>query len=206
MSGGGAVAEPYNDNGNYSPTEDDYAEFFNWLKEHDLLNIERSEIHYDNEYFNPKYNIMNNYTRLASWHVVPTLENTSLRVFFMVFKPLNSNYSIDYDGIEYCRKYLSKCDTVIITREINSAKIHFNAIVSSPQDLTEHHEKRTGKFMIYCQEIKPERVRRVHEYIVKESRYRYFISAIAKKRPVDIYVRHKKIRYFNCLSVPIQFH
>lgn len=132
-----------------------------------------------------------NYSRLGSWNVIQDIVNSKLNCYFLVFKPLNSNYNPNYDGLDFCRKKIgNNYSYLIMTREIKASKIHYNALVVTDITLDHLHERLTSKYMIWCEEVTNDHmnIARVHQYIIKESQERLFY---AKKPPLDIYVAER---------------
>lgn len=137
-----------------------------------------------------RFNLLNNYKRLPSWSLVKADPQTS--IYFMVFKPMNEHYDPHFNGMDAMRKYIGKVDHLIITREINSAKVHYNAMIWTDRDMTIKHEKHTKRYYVYCVCISGADRFKVHDYIVKESHTRYFNHGqppLWKYNPVDIYVK-----------------
>lgn len=135
----------------------------------------------------PKQNIMSNYPRLPSWPVVKRSYEKPLCLYYAVFKPFNKNYDPEFDGIDHIRKKVNrftKTENMIITREINEAKIHYNVMfwTLNPECESFFHEKKTNRYYIHCQKAPLSDKYKIHEYIVKESMTRFF-----KKK--DIYIR-----------------
>lgn len=152
----------------------------------------------------PRYNMICNYPSLASWPIIRrSHENMSL--FFMVFKPKNKRYDPLFDGMDLVRKRIgSDFQDLIITREIDSKKIHYNAMVFTKKDLSAQHEKQTSRFFIYCKKVPYADKYKVHQYIVKESMTRYFYSRNLSPMINDIYVASKygkeHKRFYNDLT------
>lgn len=128
-----------------------------------------------------------NYDDLISWPIVRrSYEDTTLH--YLVFKPFNSNYDPGFNGIEHIRKYLSGRKiypaAMIITREITSAKVHYNLMMWVCEDHDFYLEgKQTSRYRISHQIVTTQKDKyNVHEYIIKESKHRYFETNI------DIYV------------------
>lgn len=167
----------------------------------------------------PTYNLCYNYASLASWPLITSShEPDRYQMYFLVFKPFDSNKdtriqkrnAMDHvrKKIESVLKYdiLSQDYDLIITREINARRTHFNALVFCKTDLEmELHENKTSRYMIYAQNIKYEDKYKVHDYMVKESRSRYFFSKCPGKI-LDIFCARKYndkyTRYYNNLGVP----
>lgn len=105
------------------------------------------------------------------------------RWYFIVFKPLNLQYSSSFSwyktkGLDKCRKMLNGPSAYLFTREINSTKVHINALVCTTDDLSHKHDTvYCSKYKIYCKLLSNYGDRcRVMKYIVKESRDRSFIQ------------------------------
>lgn len=165
----------------YEPTEQDYADLNDYI--HGCM--------------------FHNYSLLASWQLLPLVidlvqfENT----YWVTFKPFSSNYSPTFDGMDHVRKTFGKeYDCLIITREIMATKTHYHALVVSCSDLMKKNDTKTSRYYITVARVNPTRhdVRRVHHYMIKESKSRRFVS---KGKPLDIYVASRFLgevkRYYN---------
>lgn len=108
--------------------------------------------------------------------------------YYLVFKPFNDSY--DAGRYKNCLSILndllkSKCTLTIATRELLSAKAHVNALVVSPMDLTEMHEKTVSKrglrYRVYAEQVYTTEHRfNVFKYMFKEN----------ETRPFDLYKDH----------------
>lgn len=153
----------------------------------------------------PRYSLFSNYSRLASWHLV-TRSHEDMNLFFMVFKPFSSNKDTTNqkrNAMDHVRKKImedNQVQDVIITREVLAKRVHFNAMVFTKSDLSTLHDTKTSRYMIYCKRVPYVDKYKVHEYVVKESRVRYFYSE-CKSRILDIYCASrydgKYTRYYN---------
>lgn len=190
----------------YTPTDSDLEDLESWKRE---IGINYPDNDSDEVFKVPSYNMMNNYLRLASWNVVHDYPLQDMKHYFVVFKPFNKKYNSNYDGMDHVRKALGDCKAMIITREIRSAKVHYNALIATTQNFIEKHEKNTSRYMMYVKSLDHKNFldtvhacNSVHEYIIKESKLRYFIAQHKKgyKVPLDIYVRMNNIRWYNDLS------
>lgn len=97
------------------------------------------------------------------------------KYYYIVFKPFNKHYSDEYDGMEHIRKYIQKrCKQYVITREITSAKIHYNVLAVSKYDLRQLNGNHTKRYMIYSSIVSStiEDRYRVIDYITKEFKQR----------------------------------
>jgi len=175
----------------YTPTDSDYAEFELWKKEIGCSVIA------EKEFLIPKYNMMNNYPRLASWQVIGNYLNCVGNIFYLVFKPKNAKYDPKKNLLDHVRKKCGKYGAIIITREVEATKIHYNVLVRTTEDLKRLHDSQDSRFYIWCKEVpnKNKDLSKVHEYIIKESKLRYFYDN------KDIYAFFKTRRY-NGMLVP----
>lgn len=160
---------------NYEPTAEDFAELDAWREEYGL----NDNLGSDNPYFIPRYNMMNNYPRLATWPVLgQMMVQTVGDPYYIVCAPKNKKYNSNKCLMDHIRKRFSKNATeMIITREIRSTKCHYNVLVRSIQELDVlHHEKQDSRFFYYVQAVPDtfKDLRTVHQYMIKESMYRYF--------------------------------
>lgn len=134
--------------------------------------------------------MLNNHSRLPSWDVVRRSYEKPTRLFYLVFKPFNKNYKRSFCAIDHVRKKLGTGhQAVVITREINSTKVHYNAMVFTNSDMNYLHDQQTNKFKIHCQEAPLADKYKVHEYLIKEAHVRYFYS---RKKPwsnQDMYIK-----------------
>lgn len=111
-------------------------------------------------------------------HIIQRSYERPLKWYFLTFKPFNSTYEKNIEfysigGFDHCRKKVGKVRTLIMTREINAAKIHINMICVSDRPLSDLlHEKKTNRYFIYCQECTDRQD--TFKYIIKESKQRYF--------------------------------
>lgn len=153
----------------------------------------------------PRFNLCYNYNHLASWSIV-TRSHEETKAFFMIFKPFLSNRDTPKqkrNAMDHVRKKImdEEVDDVIITREILATRIHFNALVFCKKDLSHLNDKKTSRYFITCKQVPYADKYKVHDYIVKESRVRFFYSN-ATFNINDIYVasRNEKgqvCRYYN---------
>lgn len=178
----------------YIPTPEDYAQLDAWRAEVGCSQHPEKE---DTYTIIPKYNIMNNYPRLPSWSVIGNYVNCVGNIYYLVFKPKNKKYDPKKNLMDHVRKKCGKHSAIIITREIEAAKVHYNVLVRTTEDLSKLHDTQDSRFYIYCKEVphKAADLNKVHEYIVKESKTRYFTDN------KDIYVFFKK-RYKINKSIP----
>ena len=117
-----------------------------------MAHIERTEALAGVELYNMDTYNKPNYTTLISWPIVNRSYETQT-LHYMVFKPFNSNYDPDFNGIEHIRKYLSgrkiNPEAMIITREIMSAKVHYNVMIWVCEDHDFYLEgKQTSRYRI----------------------------------------------------------
>lgn len=105
------------------------------------------------------------------------------KAYFLTFKPFNGTYETDpnYYQVRALDAVVCKlkphCSLIIATREmLDCAKTHINIFCQSNIDLvSKYHEKTShNKFKIYCKEVEDKY--KVIDYILKESKRRYFIK------------------------------
>lgn len=96
------------------------------------------------------------------------LTEDTYKWYLIVFKPLNSNYNEAFNALDYIRKEFTKfAVSYLITKETKASKVHWNLLICSKEDLNiMYHNKRTKRFMIYC-EITHDQYR-CFAYITKE--------------------------------------
>jgi len=102
--------------------------------------------------------------------------------------------------IDHVRKKIGKYNQIIITREIMATKVHYNVLVSTDKDLSLLNDKQDSRFYIYSKVVKNEDVNRVHQYIIKESKKRYFKCI---QKPLDIFVQYKDFetsKFIRCFN------
>lgn len=139
----------------------------------------------------PYYGIKNAISIVKRSHEKP------IKTFYLVFKPFNKLYDKSFNAIDHVRKRIGlnhKYESLIITREINATKVHYNVLVFTKDDMMDLHDRQTNKYKIYCQEVNAdalrytasgidvsgkhtyrEQVEAVYDYIFKESHVRKFI-------------------------------
>lgn len=103
------------------------------------------------------------------------------KAYLLVFKPFKINYDGTYNSFPHCIKKISKVPPKVLvgTREIKAAKVHYNFIVQSKDDLLLLHEKHTNHFRIHVQTLASKRdIETALKYILKESKERYFLDGI----------------------------
>lgn len=135
--------------------------------------------------------LMSNYLRLPSWYLIRRSYEAPTRLYFLVFKPFNKNYNAKKDLMDHVRKKIgSGHKAVVITREINATKVHYNAMIltNKPDLVTTLHNKQTNIYKITCKECPLADKYRVHDYITKESRTRYFYDTKTTWHNKDIYI------------------
>lgn len=87
-----------------------------------------------------------NITWTSKWNsYVDRTYELPYRWFYVCFKPFNKAYGKDpnwfaYKGLDKCRKFFKKPEVLLMTREIDAAKIHINALVCTKEDLTRHDQ------------------------------------------------------------------
>lgn len=134
-------------------------------------------------------NMMNNFTKLPSWPIVERSYEQPVLLTFLTFKPFNSTYKRSFDAMDHVRKKIgSGHEAIIITREINATKVHYNAMVFSTKDLTCLHDKQTNYFKIFSKEVPMADKYKVHRYITKEATVRFFYTKHHCYANQDIYV------------------
>lgn len=103
--------------------------------------------------------------------------------YLLVFSPMDAPYDIskqwfDQRGLDTIYKKFDKFDKYIVTKEIDSKKVHFNVLVNSLKDYSLWNGKKYNhKFHCHAQRVIWHR-QKVLEYIIKE----------AKRRPYHLYV------------------
>lgn len=134
--------------------------------------------------------LMNNYLRLSSWPIIKRSYESPLNLFMLAFKPFNKLYNPNTDFMDHVRKKIGSHKAVIITREINATKVHYHAIVITDKALDEKlHDKQTNTFKISCIKCPMKDKYRIHDYIVYESRKRYFYNKRGNWHKQDIYTK-----------------
>lgn len=96
--------------------------------------------------------------------------------YLLVFKPFNDSYErclnwYLFKGIDQCRKKLGRCESYLMTREIDSTKVHVNAVACTSFDLTLYHNKNyCNKYKMHVQQLlSPFDREKAVDYIIKES-------------------------------------
>jgi len=136
----------------------------------------------DEDYIRPVHRLFENYRHVQSTvkHLVERSYEKPFKWYYLTFKPFNKNYEKDLDfynrkGFDHVRKKIGKVSASIMTREITAKKIHINVLCCTDRPIDMLHQMKTNKYFIYCQECPgPEDRRLVLEYILKESKSRYF--------------------------------
>jgi len=136
----------------------------------------------DEDYIRPVHRLFGNYRHVQAEvnHLVQRSYEKPFKWYYLTFAPFNKNYEKDIkfylnDGFRHATKKIGKVECFIITREINAKKVHLNVLCCSDQSLEKLHQMKTNKYSIHCQELPGPRDRRlVLEYILKESKSRYF--------------------------------
>lgn len=160
----------------------------------------------------PRYNMMHNYSRLASWRMLHHFFETQDRFvnYFVVFKPFKKTDDKNFDGLKHIRAYLKNkgivAEAIIITREVMAKRVHYNMLISTMYGMCQLHDKQTSKYRMHVQmilsKIKP--VLAIHDYIVKESKIRYFHTkswdGTSYTDNVDLYCRVGNTIYHNSLA------
>lgn len=118
-------------------------------------------------YERPDFNYNDSYAHFSRW-------------WFLTFKPYNDSYQKDTTwyqkkGLDYVRKLLPK-GRYLITREIDSEKVHINVLISTDKDLKDWHDKAGRKYKIWCKPLDDQCHDRVtiYDYITKEALTRPF--------------------------------
>lgn len=136
----------------------------------------------DEDYIRPVHRLFGNYRHVQAVvnHLVERSYEKPFKWFYLVCTPFNKNYEKDLDfynrkGFDYVRnKIVKKAEAMIMTREIVSKKIHINVLCCTDKPL-DQIKLKTNKYHVYCQECPaPQDRRLVLEYILKESKSRYF--------------------------------
>lgn len=160
----------------------------------------------------PRYNMMHNYSRLASWRMLHNFFETEdrFRNYFVVFKPFKKTDDKQLDGLKHIRAYLKNKDirpeAIIITREVMAKRVHYNMLIHTTYKMDLLHNKQTSKYRMYVNEVqtKIKPVLACHEYIVKESKVRYFHTkswdGTSYTDNVDLYCRVGNTIYHNSLA------
>lgn len=105
-----------------------------------------------------------------------------LNWYFLCFKPYDINYEKNINwyrtkGFDFARKKIGPVDSFIMTREIMAKKVHLNMMCVSDKPLDKlFHDKNTNYYRIYC--VPCYNRHRCLDYILKESRLRYFHKRI----------------------------
>jgi len=136
----------------------------------------------DEDYIRPVHRLFENYRHVQAEvkHLVERSYEKPFKWYYLTFKPFNKNYEKDLDfynrkGFDHVRKKIGKVSASIMTREITAKKIHINVLCCTDRPIDMLHQMKTNKYFIYCQECPgPQDRRLVLEYILKESKSRYF--------------------------------
>ena len=102
--------------------------------------------------------------------------------YYLVFKPFNKTYDESFNAIDYIRKYLTKkvgsdIINMLITREINESKVHYNVILKTINPISLHNVNTT-KYKIHQQLCVEEstHVSNLLAYVLKEAKTRRMIK------------------------------
>ena len=173
------------------PTEQDYEDLESWKNDIGLYDVSQMIEEYERHEFKiPLKSLFTNYYRLASWEILPCIRDSERKIYYLVFSPKNKRYNPNRDFTDHIRKKMGKYNQLIITREIYATKIHYNVLVTSDDDKSRMHDTQDSTFYIVSKVVRNEDVNRVHQYIIKESKKRYFKDT---QKPVDIYVHYRNI-------------
>lgn len=128
----------------------------------------------------PKYCLFHNFQTLLKQCRVLTDRTYELpyRWYFITFAPFNKNYERDIEwyktkGFDHCRKKVGKMEQYIMTRETNASKVHINIVCVVDREL---RLTNTNRYSVYCEPCIDRR--KAVEYILKESKKRYFENYI----------------------------
>lgn len=100
--------------------------------------------------------------------------------YYLVFKPFNKSYNKDFNGLDHIRKFIARNTQIfrmLITREIEEKKVHYNVIIKTINPIALHNVN-TNKYKIH-QQLIPESADHISNtlsYILKESRRRRMIK------------------------------
>jgi len=131
-----------------------------------------------------------NFDTLPSWPIIDRTHEEPMRLYFLTFKPFDSNYDPQFNGMDHVRNKLgTEYETKIISREILAKKIHYNAMVFTTKDLSHLHETHTRRYFIYCEEKPMCSKRDIHYYIMKEAKERYFWTGL----DIGVYDKPRKM-------------
>lgn len=132
----------------------------------------------------PKKPLFAKWPRLAC-DVVPQRTYEQGQWYYLVFKPTDKGYDLEYNALDYIRKFISKQNKVncyVITRERISAKVHWNVLINCEKDLTMYADHPTQRFYIHVDYLAGLGDRtRVYNYITKE----YYVNHIEWNRYYD---------------------
>jgi hypothetical protein len=156
----------------------------------DPLNIDvpkvivEAPIYREPHYNIPKHCLFHNHDIVKSnvSHIIERSYELPEKWYFITFKPFNKNYEKNIElyttkCLDHCRKKLGKVSAYIMTREIKATKIHVNILCVTDRPLVKLlHGKKTYRYYIYCQEASSKRDSL--EYIIKESKERYFYKYV----------------------------
>lgn len=131
-----------------------------------------------------EYNIENYDWYLQCQKIVRRSYEYPYRWYYLTFKPFNEGYeplSKDIDKI--FNKLRSGAEFMLVTREIDATKIHYNVIVATHIDLSRLHNRVSHhRWKMYCDELDTTDYRmNVFKYMCKEARRRPFLKFIDYK-------------------------
>ena len=102
--------------------------------------------------------------------------------YYLVFKPFNKTYNKDFNAIDYIRKYITKkvgndVVNMLIAREINETKVHYNVILKTINPISLHNVNTT-KYKIHQQLCVEEftHISNLLAYVIKEAKTRRMIN------------------------------
>lgn len=109
--------------------------------------------------------------------------------YFMTFKPFNKTYDSHVKGVsKIMTKLANDCVAILVTRETDATKVHFNVLALTKVNFKEKYHEKTSHHMwkIYAEDCTEYR-NRVLKYITKEVVTRPFMlyDDYNRKMPPD---------------------
>lgn len=135
----------------------------------------------------PEYSLFNqrnpNLLRLVSkkFHIERTYEEPD-STYLIVLTPRNrwkkDNYRKDIPRLEKMLRSKLKYKRIIITREINATKVHYNILITTSKDILKMHNKTFGKYYNFYVQKTPQvnDIKNAMQYICKEGDKRAMTS------------------------------
>lgn len=132
----------------------------------------------------PSYNIFNRYnpncTSLLKKGFKANRTYEVLQTYYMVWKPYTRYQGTDdLLRIEKLCRNKFKYERILITRETNAKRVHYNVLITSSSCPINRHDRTLGRdFRIHCQNVSTVKdVHQVIDYMSKEADTREFIPS-----------------------------